>query len=78
MQNYLAYDCAETEGSQSIIRDMLHMQFSHISPEIRISFLSCFKIVENWIIEFGSERILRYSSIGVQNIIFEFKIMIYE
>ena len=29
-------------------------------------------------VEYGSERILRYSSIGVQNIIFEFKIMINE
>ena len=29
-------------------------------------------------IEYGSEMILRYSSIGFQNIIFEFKIMINE
>ena len=29
-------------------------------------------------VEFGSEIVLRYSSIGVQNIIFEFKIMINE
>ena len=28
--------------------------------------------------EFGSRRISRYSSIGFQNIIFKFKIMIYE
>ena len=29
-------------------------------------------------VEFGSEIVLRYASIGVQNIIFEFKIMINE
>ena len=28
--------------------------------------------------EFGSGQILRYSNIGVQNIIFDFKITIYE
>ena len=58
----------------------LHLRL-YVLPEICISLLSCC----DWLrkgkwgsFEFGSGRIQRYSSIGVENIISEFITMIYE
>ena len=66
------------EESESIIGDILQLRFTFIRLSFELVFYLAVTGWERDSVEFGSEIVLRYSSIGVQDIIFEFKIMINE
>ena len=54
------------------------LRFTYIRLRFELVFYLAVTGWERDIVEFGSEIVLRYSSIGVQNIIFDFKFMINE
>ena len=76
--SFYCSDYAEIEESESIIMDILQLRFTYIRLRFELVFYLAVTGWERDSVEFGSEIVLRYSSIGVQNIIFEFKIMINE